>query len=175
MQTFDQALFDLYEANVITYEDACATPTRSTTCACRSSCTDLAAGTEHFSSSDARGVFTPTPAPLGTFARLHFFSHMSHQLHAPTNLSRRRTSLSRPGRDGLSHGGHLALAGHSVTVYNRTAAKSWHGAQDLRQPRRAQCGYAARGGHGASFVFCCVGNDDDLRSVVLGADGALPA
>jgi twitching motility protein PilU len=39
MQTFDQALFDLYEAGKITYEDACATPIRSTTCACRSSCT----------------------------------------------------------------------------------------------------------------------------------------
>ncbi len=65
--------------------------------------------------------------------------------------------------------GHLAAAGHRVTVYNRTAAKSdaWvakHGGK-----RGATPAEAARG---AEIVFCCVGNDDDLRSVTLGAEGA---
>lgn len=65
--------------------------------------------------------------------------------------------------------GHLALAGHQVTVYNRSEAKahSWHaefkGAW-AATPREA----AAQ----ADIVFCCVGNDDDLRSVTLGANGA---
>ena len=65
--------------------------------------------------------------------------------------------------------GHLARAGHRVTVYNRTAAKAeaWakeHGGRPAATPREAAAG--------ADFVFACVGNDDDLRSVVLGADGA---
>jgi len=65
--------------------------------------------------------------------------------------------------------GHLATAGHSVTVYNRSAAKAegWvakHGG--AAQPTPAE---AAKG---AEIVFACVGNDDDLRSVVLGDTGA---
>ena len=72
---------------------------------------------------------------------------------------------------GYPMAGHLHLAGHSVTVYNRTAAKSL-----------AFCNEYAGSKHGvtpkvavqdADIVFCCVGNDDDLRSVVLGNDGAL--
>ena len=65
--------------------------------------------------------------------------------------------------------GHLAAAGHQVTVYNRTAAKAqaWvgkHGGRAAATPREAV--------EGAEFVFACVGNDADLRSVVLGDDGA---
>ncbi len=65
--------------------------------------------------------------------------------------------------------GHLAGAGHRVTVYNRSAAKSaaWvaeYGARAAATPREAAAG--------AAVVFACVGNDDDLRSVVLGEDGA---
>jgi 3-hydroxyisobutyrate dehydrogenase-like beta-hydroxyacid dehydrogenase len=65
--------------------------------------------------------------------------------------------------------GHLAAAGHRVTVYNRTGAKAqaWvggHAGQAAATPREAA--------RGAAFVFTCVGNDDDLRSVVLGEDGA---
>jgi len=65
--------------------------------------------------------------------------------------------------------GHLAAAGHQVTVYNRTAAKAqaWvgkHGGRAAATPREAV--------EGADFVFACVGNDADLRSVVLGDDGA---
>jgi 3-hydroxyisobutyrate dehydrogenase-like beta-hydroxyacid dehydrogenase len=65
--------------------------------------------------------------------------------------------------------GHLARAGHRVTVYNRSPAKAaaWvadYGGRCAPTPREAAAG--------AQIVFCCVGNDDDLRSVVLGADGA---
>ena len=65
--------------------------------------------------------------------------------------------------------GHLAHAGHRITVYNRTGAKAqaWsaeHGGRAADSPREAAAG--------AAVVFACVGNDDDLRSVVLGADGA---
>ncbi len=66
--------------------------------------------------------------------------------------------------------GHLARAGHQVTAYNRTAAKAqaWaaeYGARSAPTPRAAAAG--------ADFVFACVGNDDDLRAVTLGPDGAL--
>lgn len=74
---------------------------------------------------------------------------------------------------GYPMAGHLARAGHSVTVYNRTTSKSiaWcaeytsaSGQKYADSPRLAA--------QGADFVFCCVGNDDDLRAVTLGADGA---
>ncbi|WP_424989664.1 NAD(P)-dependent oxidoreductase [Fluviibacterium sp. S390] len=70
---------------------------------------------------------------------------------------------------GFPMAGHLQQAGHQVTVYNRTAAKAaaWaeqYGGTAADTPRAA----AAE----AEIVFCCVGNDDDLRSVVLGDDGA---
>jgi len=65
--------------------------------------------------------------------------------------------------------GHLARAGHRVTVYNRTAEKAqrWiaeYGGKAAPSPRDAAAD--------AQIVFSCVGNDDDLRSVVLGPDGA---
>ena len=70
---------------------------------------------------------------------------------------------------GYPMAGHLAGAGHRVTVYNRTAAKSaeWvakHGGASAPTPQEAA--------RGADIVFCCVGNDDDLRSVTLGEKGA---
>jgi 3-hydroxyisobutyrate dehydrogenase-like beta-hydroxyacid dehydrogenase len=70
---------------------------------------------------------------------------------------------------GYPMAGHLARAGHHVTVYNRTAKKAdqWveeFGGKAARTPREAAAG--------AQIVFSCVGNDDDLRSVYLGADGA---
>ena len=72
---------------------------------------------------------------------------------------------------GYPMAGHLALAGHHVTVYNRNPAKAkdwcaeFSGHASAPTPREAA--------QGADMVFCCVGNDDDLRSVMLGADGAL--
>ncbi|MGO4854868.1 NAD(P)-dependent oxidoreductase [Phaeovulum sp. W22_SRMD_FR3] len=70
---------------------------------------------------------------------------------------------------GYPMAGHLAAKGHEVTVYNRTAAKAeaWvaqHGGRAASTPRAAA--------QGAEIVFCCVGNDNDLRSVVLGESGA---
>ena len=70
---------------------------------------------------------------------------------------------------GYPMAGHLARAGHEVTVYNRTAAKAgtWaseHGGATGATPAEAS--------KGAEMVMACVGNDDDLRSVCLGPDGA---
>ncbi|KEO58496.1 NAD(P)-dependent oxidoreductase [Thalassospira permensis] len=71
---------------------------------------------------------------------------------------------------GYPMAGHLQKAGHDVTVFNRTAAKAdkWageYGGKSAPTPAEAA--------NGAEFVFICVGNDDDLRSVVLGDTGAL--
>ncbi|MBK8527947.1 MAG: NAD(P)-dependent oxidoreductase [Rubrivivax sp.] len=66
--------------------------------------------------------------------------------------------------------GHLARAGHRVCVYNRTAAKASAWAAEFGGTAAATPAEAARG---ADFVFACVGNDDDLRAVVLGETGAL--
>jgi 3-hydroxyisobutyrate dehydrogenase len=74
---------------------------------------------------------------------------------------------------GYPMAGHLALAGHEVTVYNRNATKSvaWCAEYSSAQgPKHAAT--PALAAAGADIVFCCVGNDDDLRSVTLGADGA---
>ena len=65
--------------------------------------------------------------------------------------------------------GHLARAGHLVTVYNRTPAKS---AQWVSEYGHASVATPAAASAGADVVFACVGNDDDLRSVVLGEHGA---
>ena len=81
----------------------------------------------------------------------------------------RRVAFLGLGVMGHPMAGHLVRAGHQVTVYNRSAAKAqaWvaeYGGSSAPTPREAAAG--------ADFVFACVGNDDDLRSVVLGADGA---
>ena len=65
--------------------------------------------------------------------------------------------------------GHLVRAGHRVTVYNRTAAKAEAWAREYGGKTAATPAAAAAG---ADVVFCCVGNDDDLRSVALGDAGA---
>ncbi|BAQ45648.1 MULTISPECIES: NAD(P)-dependent oxidoreductase [Methylobacterium] len=67
---------------------------------------------------------------------------------------------------------HLAAKGHDVTVYNRTKAKAdeWvgaHGGKAAATPREAA--------EGQEIVFACVGNDDDLRQVTTGPDGAFSA
>ncbi|MFC2967435.1 NAD(P)-dependent oxidoreductase [Acidimangrovimonas pyrenivorans] len=70
---------------------------------------------------------------------------------------------------GYPMAGHLAKAGHEVTVYNRTAAKAeaW-----VKEHGGALGATPAAAAKGADFVMACVGNDDDLRSVCLGGDGA---
>ncbi|MBV8037800.1 NAD(P)-dependent oxidoreductase [Roseateles sp.] len=82
----------------------------------------------------------------------------------------RRVAFLGLGVMGHPMAGHLARAGHQVTVYNRTAAK----AEDWVKEYGGTCAATpAEAASGAEFVFCCVGNDDDLRSVVLGDSGAL--
>jgi len=73
---------------------------------------------------------------------------------------------------GFPMAGHLAAAGHEVTVFNRTSTKAdaWvakHGGKMAKTPARAA--------KEADFVMSCVGNDDDLRAVCTGTDGAFGA
>ncbi|WP_303047859.1 NAD(P)-dependent oxidoreductase [Thalassospira lucentensis] len=71
---------------------------------------------------------------------------------------------------GYPMAGHLQKAGHEVTVYNRTTAKAKKWVAEYGGASAATPAEAAKG---AEFVFCCVGNDDDLRSVTTGDDGML--
>ncbi len=76
------------------------------------------------------------------------------------------------GTMGYPMAGHLLAAGHQVAVYNRSSARreAWlaeHAGTTASTPREAAAN--------AEFVFCCVGNDDDLRAVANGPDGALHA
>jgi len=71
---------------------------------------------------------------------------------------------------GFPMAGHLAKAGHEVTVYNRTAAKTKAWTEQHKGAAKATPAEAAAG---AEIVFTCVGNDDDVRQVVLGEQGAL--
>ena len=84
-------------------------------------------------------------------------------------LPSRRVAFLGLGVMGHPMAGHLARAGHQVTVYNRTLAKAeaW-----VKEYGGAFAATPAAAVQGAEFVFCCVGNDDDLRSVVLGEQGA---
>lgn len=71
---------------------------------------------------------------------------------------------------GYPMAGHIAKAGHDVTVYNRTIAKAeaWtkeFGGKFAQTPKEAA--------QNCDFVFCCVGNDNDLREVILGEQGAI--
>ena len=77
---------------------------------------------------------------------------------------------------GYPMAGHLALAGHRVTVYNRSPAKAAAWCAEYAataSPRSATT--PAEAVASADIVWCCVGNDDDLRAVALGANGALAA
>jgi 3-hydroxyisobutyrate dehydrogenase len=92
---------------------------------------------------------------------------MSSKTYEP--IAARAVAFLGLGVMGHPMAGHLARAGHRVTVYNRTPAKAsqWvseYGGAGAATPREAAAG--------ADIVFACVGNDDDLRSVVLGENGA---
>lgn len=74
---------------------------------------------------------------------------------------------------GYPMAGHLALAGHQVTVYNRTATKSIAWCAEYAGATAPKYASTPReAADGADIVFCCVGNDNDLRGVTLGPDGA---
>lgn len=70
---------------------------------------------------------------------------------------------------GAPMAGHLASAGHDVRVWNRTGKRAQEWARGNEGTAAATAAEAARG---AEFVMACVGNDDDLRGVCLGEDGA---
>jgi 3-hydroxyisobutyrate dehydrogenase len=73
---------------------------------------------------------------------------------------------------GFPMAGHLAKAGHEVCVYNRTTAK----AQQWLAGYPGRCADTpAQAAQGCEAVFVCVGNDDDVREVVLGEQGAFSA
>ena len=81
-----------------------------------------------------------------------------------------RVSFIGLGVMGHPMAGFLAQAGHQVTVFNRTTSKAdaWqeqYGGSVAATPKEAATG--------AEMVFCCVGNDDDVRQVILGDDGVL--
>jgi len=93
-------------------------------------------------------------------------------------IPRTRVAFLGLGVMGFPMAGHLASAGHQVTVYNRTTTKSIAWCADFT----GASGLNGQNSYGATprlavanadIVFCCVGNDDDLRSVTLGPDGAL--
>jgi 3-hydroxyisobutyrate dehydrogenase-like beta-hydroxyacid dehydrogenase len=71
---------------------------------------------------------------------------------------------------GFPMAGHLAASGHEVTVYNRSAAKAdaW-----CRKHKGRKAESPAKAAAAADIAFCCVGNDDDVRAVILGPDGVL--
>ncbi|MBA2674404.1 NAD(P)-dependent oxidoreductase [Ramlibacter sp.] len=81
----------------------------------------------------------------------------------------RKVAFLGLGVMGFPMAGHLALAGHKVTVYNRSADKSLAWCKEFTGGSRPTPREAAAD---ADIVFCCVGNDDDLRAVALGPDGA---
>jgi 3-hydroxyisobutyrate dehydrogenase len=92
---------------------------------------------------------------------------MSSKTYEP--IEPRRVAFLGLGVMGAPMAAHLAAAGHAVTVYNRTSSKAqaWvaeNGGSSAGTPRAAT--------EGAEFVFACVGNDDDLRAVTLGQQGA---
>ena len=99
----------------------------------------------------------------------------------PSNINTRAYEATAPrhvaflglGVMGYPMAGHLARAGHQVTVYNRTATKSIAWCAEFAGANAPQHAATPRlAAQQADLVFCCVGNDDDLRSVTLGADGA---
>lgn len=93
--------------------------------------------------------------------------------HNYDSIPSRKVAFLGLGVMGYPMAGHLALAGHAVTVYNRTAAKAQAWCAEFSgttSPHHAATPREAVAD--AEIVFCCVGNDDDLRSVTLGDDGA---
>ena len=88
-----------------------------------------------------------------------------------TSTPSRKVAFLGLGVMGYPIAGHLALAGHQVTVYNRSAQKSVAWCEEFASANGPKHAATPRlTASGADIVFCCVGNDDDLRSVTLGTD-----
>jgi len=91
-------------------------------------------------------------------------------------METRKLAFLGLGVMGFPMAGHLARAGHEVTVFNRTASRAakWL-ASTARAQKSSSAPTPAAAAAGASIVMMCVGNDDDVRAVALGPDGALAA
>ena len=88
---------------------------------------------------------------------------------ASESSTRRKLAFLGLGVMGYPMAGHLSQVGHQVTVYNRSPAKAQAWCDEFKGELASSPREAASG---ADIVFCCVGNDQDLRAVALGADGA---
>jgi len=91
-------------------------------------------------------------------------------------METRKLAFLGLGVMGFPMAGHLARAGHLVTVYNRTAsrAEKWLASMAPAQ-KSSSAPTPAAAAAGASIVMMCVGNDEDVRAVALGPDGAVAA
>ena len=91
-------------------------------------------------------------------------------------METRKLAFLGLGVMGFPMAGHLARAGYSVTVYNRTAsrAEKWLASMATAQ-KNSSARTPAAAAAGAGIVMMCVGNDDDVRAVALGPDGAVAA
>ena len=85
------------------------------------------------------------------------------------NESVKNVSFIGLGVMGYPMAGHLSKAGYSVRVYNRSKDKA---SKWVEEHGGAQADTPAEAASGADVVFACVGNDDDIRSVTIGSDGA---
>jgi 3-hydroxyisobutyrate dehydrogenase len=101
---------------------------------------------------------------------------INERIYAPVETPTKVAFLGL-GVMGYPMAGHLAKAGHQVSVFNRTAAKAAAWQADA-QAAGCNAGHLSAGNtpreaaQGAQIVMACVGNDDDLRAICLGADGA---
>jgi 3-hydroxyisobutyrate dehydrogenase len=119
-------------------------------------------------------------APLSFCSSLALYSHHTMSSTNPKTYEpspSRKVAFLGLGVMGFPMAGHLAMAGHDVTVYNRNTTKSiaWNEEYTLATANsivKTPAATPRAAAQGADIVFCCVGNDDDLRSVTQGADGA---
>ncbi len=95
-----------------------------------------------------------------------FVHSKSYEPAAPT-----RVAFIGLGVMGFPMAGHLALAGHAVTVYNRNTAKAQAFVQAFAAQGARSAATPQEAARGADIVFSCVGNDEDLRAITLGTHG----
>ena len=99
----------------------------------------------------------------------NFFSTKIFNPAGAVNTMSSKTAFIGLGVMGYPMAGHLKKAGHEVTVYNRTASKAEQWVQEFGGMKASTPEEAAKD---ADFVMACVGNDDDLREITCGANGA---